>query len=423
MSWQDDLRQLDQELAEGRISADGYRQRRDQILASYSSDGSGAVRPDQSGPLPQLPPRPAAPGTPPGGEQLPPQQPQPPQQGQPQPQQPGQQPGGSPFAPPFRWTSVNPDATQVVGSADATQVVRGDSLNGTDATQVVGKGSQDATQSFRPVGGPPPGQQQQQQFPPARPPQWDQNQDYSPPWGTSESGGLSAPNPMWLAQGPEVFDSSGGRSNRARIITIIVVVVVVLGLAVGGYFLFGKHSGGSGGTTQTVSPTTTSAAPTTTQPPRDELSIADLPGNPEDHSDITTFDDAAEANFLTPDEIKFYRTAGSTKARLASSTNAQGVHVLVFTTEATSATTAATAVDSLSHQQLIYGMQAFSGAPTGVQVAQVARTANVPATIRAHYVHNSTIVRIQVNGNDLDQVTAVFQQVVEAQLNVLPANG
>jgi hypothetical protein len=32
-------------------------------------------------------------------------------------------------------------------------------------------------------------------------------------------------------------------------------------------------------------------------------------------------------------------------------------------------------------------------------------------------------VRIQVNGNDLDQVTAVFQQVVEEQLNVLPANG
>jgi hypothetical protein len=32
-------------------------------------------------------------------------------------------------------------------------------------------------------------------------------------------------------------------------------------------------------------------------------------------------------------------------------------------------------------------------------------------------------VRIQVNGNDLAQVTAVFQQVIQAQLTVLPANG
>ncbi|HEX5406361.1 MAG TPA: hypothetical protein VFX16_29150 [Pseudonocardiaceae bacterium] len=411
MSWQDDLRQLDQELAEGRISADGYRQRRDQVLASYSSGGSEAPRPDQSGPLPQMPPDPNPhPGTPPRGEQQPPQQPQ---------QQPQQ--GASPFAPPFRWTSVNPDTTQVVGSSDATQVVRGDSLSGSDATQVVGQGSQDATQSFRPVTGPPP-QAGQQQFPPARPPQWDQNQDYSPPWG-NESGGLSAPNPMWLAQGPEVFDSSGGRSSRARIITIIVVVVVVLGLGTGGYFLFAKHSPSPGPGPQPLATTATPAPPTTTQPPRDELSIGDLPGNPEDHSTITTFDDAANANFLTPQEIKFYRTAGATKARLATSTNAEGVHSLVFTTQAASATAAATAVTGLSQQQLIYGMKAFADAPTGVQVEQVARSANIPATIRAHYVHNDTIVRIQVNGNDLTQVTAVFQQVVQSQLDILPANG
>ena len=414
MSWQDDLRQLDQALAEGRISADGYRQRRDQILASYSSGGAEVVPPHQSGPLPQLPP----PGTPPRGEvgqQSAPQQQQQPQQ--PAPQQPQQ---GGPFAPPFRWTSTSPEATQVVGgSSDATQVVSGNALDDSGATQVVGNnaGQGDPTQTFRPVGGPPPGP-----FPPPRPPQWDPHPDNAPPWGAD--GGLNAPNPTWLVQGPEVFQS-GGRSNKARIITIVVVVVVVLALAVGAFFLFGNKSGGAGGGGGTTTqPTTSTPPPTTTPPPPDDLAIANLPGNHEDHSNIKSFTDAVDdSQFLTPGEVKFYQTAGAGKARLATSATADSVHVLVFTTEASSPTAAATAVDHLSQQQLIYGFEQYPNPPAGVQVAQVARTAKVPATIRAHYVHDGTIVRIQVNGNDLTSVTTVFQQVIEDELNLLPADG
>ncbi|HEX3588971.1 MAG TPA: hypothetical protein VHV74_05010 [Pseudonocardiaceae bacterium] len=410
MSWQDDLRQLDQALAEGRISADGYRQRRDQILASYASGGAEVVPPHQSGPLPQVPP----PGTPPGGEvQQQPSQNQPPHQQQQPPQQ------GGPFAPPFRWTSTSPEATQAVGgSADATQVVSGNSMDDSGATQVVGTntGQGEATQSFRPVGGPPPGQ-----FPPPRPPQWDPHPDNSPPWG-SDTGGLNAPNPTWLVQGPEVFQS-GGRSNKARIIAIVVAVIVVLGLAAGAFFLFGNKSGGGGGG-PTTQQTTSTPPPTTTPPPPDDLAIANLPGNHEDHGDIHSFSDAInDSQFLTPDEVKFYRTAGAGNARLATSATANSVHVLVFTTEASSPTAAATAVDGLSQQQLIYGFQSYSNPPAGVQVAQVDRTSKVPATIRAHYVHDGTVVRIQVNGNDLTSVTTVFQQVIQAQLNLLPADG
>ena len=51
------------------------------------------------------------------------------------------------------------------------------------------------------------------------------------------------------------------------------------------------------------------------------------------------------------------------------------------------------------------------------------RPATVPATIRAHYVHGATVVRVQVNGSDLATVRAVFQDVIRAQLTVQAPNG
>lgn len=61
--------------------------------------------------------------------------------------------------------------------------------------------------------------------------------------------------------------------------------------------------------------------------------------------------------------------------------------------------------------------------PDGVRVAEVDRTGTVPATIRAHYVHGATVVRVQVNGADLTTVRAVFQDVIRAQIKVLAPNG
>src|ERR1700743_470604 len=79
MSWQDDLGELDPALADGTISADVYRRRRDEILAAAASSPSRATPDDQ--------PTSRAQG---------------------------------PFAPPFRWTSTSPDTTQVGPGADDT---------------------------------------------------------------------------------------------------------------------------------------------------------------------------------------------------------------------------------------------------------------------------------------------------------------
>ncbi|HEX3649473.1 MAG TPA: hypothetical protein VHV49_13685 [Pseudonocardiaceae bacterium] len=327
MSWQDDLGELDQALADGRISADAYRGRRDEILAAYSSGERSA-------------PAAADPGDEPTTR------------------------AKGPFAPPFRWTSTSPDTTQVVPS-------------GSDATQVVPRNSVP----------------------------W--------PW-PDEPDTLSPPDPTWLVQGPEVFQT--GRPGRGRIAAIVAAVVVVVGLIVAGFVVFGQGGQVERGRA------TTRPSPVRPRPP-DELAIAPLPGSAEDRGDVTTFEGAAGEDFLTPGEIGFYRGAGAGRSRLATSTTANGVHVLVFTTVAASPTAAGTARDDLAEQQLIYGMRQATAPPDGVRVAEVDRTATVPATIRAHYVHDATVVRIQVNGNDLTSVRAVFQDVIRAQVKALAPNG
>jgi len=280
MSWQDELRQLDQALADGRISADAYREGRDKVLAAYATGTAPASGPPT--------------GTPPGGT---PAQPDVQQQQQPQQQQ--QNPG--PFAPPFRWTSASPgEATQVVGNrppgnSEATQVVRGSQPDNPDATQVVNtEGStSERTQSFHPVGGA--GQQPMGQQWPRQQQQWATGSDSAPPWGPDT--GVVAPNPGWLTQGPEVFERAGS-SNRTRLIVILVTVVVLIGLAVGGFFLFGPKSGNNNGPNTEPPVSTTATPPTTTAPPRDDLSIATLPGHIEDHSNVTEFSDVPGAGFV-----------------------------------------------------------------------------------------------------------------------------
>lgn len=230
MSWQDDLGELDRALADGTISADVYRRRRDEILAAAASAA------DQAAP------------------------------------DPGDQPTtrtAGPFAPPFRWTSTNPDTTQVVTNPDATQVVP---RNSADATQVVNTGPDERTESMRPTGQRP------------SPPRW---HPAPSPWH-DEPESLTPPSPTWLAQGPEVFGTS--RTSRGRIVGIVVAVLVVVGLIVGGFVLFGHQDRVEGGRA-------------TTRPvrhPANPLAVGALPGTPEDHSDVTTFGDAAAEDFLTP---------------------------------------------------------------------------------------------------------------------------
>lgn len=388
MTWQDELRKLDEELAAGRLSADDYRVRRDQVLSSAVASGAPAPNPESAEATQMMPPI-SGPPVPQGG-------------------------GGDDAG---EKTQIVPGNNMPTG--ERTQAIQPEQ-GGWQAARPAGDG--DRTQVVpgvqQPMPGPPPQQQgypQQQQ----QAPLWNNAPQNPSPWDGPTFPPLAHGTEDWVKQGPE--ESSSSR----KLLVILGVIVLVIALGVGSYFVFFNKTDTAG--QQPPPPDTTSQQtpppPTTTQRPKDDLEVAELPGSAEDHSNITTFDQAASANFLTEAEVKFYRSADADKSRLASSVTAEGVHALIFTTKASSASTAKKATDKLADQQLIYGMKKYTSPPVGVQVAQANRTKKVPAIIRAHYVHGSTIVRIQVNGNDLKQVTAVFKTVIAAELQELPADG
>lgn len=403
MAWQEELRKLDEELASGRITAENYRIRRDAVLSSAATS-------------PQAPPPSASEST----AMIPPVT-------------------GS--APP----PANADRTQVVSTGDAadkTQIVSGNAMGGSDRTQAVRPGwnqqppqqggwsqqipgvpQQQGVRGMPPS--PPRGMPQQQppQQPPAQQQNWDQGPggaDTGTPWGGSEFPPLNYGNNQdWIKQGPEVFGESSGGSKKWLIIAIVVVVVI--GLGVGGYFaFFNKTSTNPGHSTST-----STAAPTTKPKPPDPLTIAQLPGTPQDQSGIQTFNDVVQGQLLTSSENSAYQTEGASKARLATSTLPNGDHLLVMTVEVNSSTSASTAVTTLVALQQTVGMQPFSGStPTGVQATQITAQGQTPNTIRAHYASKNVVVRIQVFGpSDMSTITSEFNQVVAAQLKALPANG
>ncbi|MCE7005001.1 hypothetical protein LWC34_19530 [Kibdelosporangium philippinense] len=443
MSWQEDLRQLDQALAEGRIHADDYRKRRDQLLATATgattppavsepaSNPFQAQQPPAQQPASdpfqaqQPPSNPFPAQQPPSSNPFPAQQPpsnpfpaqQPPSNPFPAQQppevtqvhQPGQQPSSGPFPQAFRWEPTN-DSTQVVGqqqagNPDVTQVVSSQSGGGSEAER---------TQVVRPVQ--PPGMQHQAPWQSTPP-----NPNQGSQWGVEDQP-MPSLQPTWLAQGPEVF-AEDTKSKGGKTAKILVAVVLVIGLAVGGYFIFAGGSDNNEPGAITPPPTPTQP-PTTTVKPRDNLSIMDLPGKVrEDYNRITTWTEAQQVKFLTTDEQKIITDAGAGKARMSESATPEDLHPSIFTVETTSAETASATKDKLGEQQLIYGLTAIPNQPTGVLAAKIDKSDKTPAVIRAHYAHKGTLVRIQVTGDDLVTVTELYNDILAEQLKILAANG
>ncbi|MEU0880011.1 hypothetical protein ABZ345_15525 [Lentzea sp. NPDC005914] len=224
MAWQDELRELDNALAEGRISADDYRRRRDEVLSGSSS-----------APAPS-PLNPGAANAPFRWNTTPP-------------------PVGPPSGP---QPVVNPDATQVV-TPQAPPSAATQNIN-PDATQVVNTGARNSdserTQYVRPVQPPPGGgwQSAPPQGGPAAP----------PPWLSGDGGFGAESSPGWVAQGPEVFDEKSSGAGK-KILVVLLVVLVLGGIGTGVYFLVNRKGGGGGEETQGQS---TSQTPTTTSKPK-----------------------------------------------------------------------------------------------------------------------------------------------------------
>lgn len=71
-----------------------------------------------------------------------------------------------------------------------------------------------------------------------------------------------------------------------------------------------------------------------------------------------------------------------------------------------------------------YNFVTYTGTiPTNVQVDQIDATSSHPAAIRAHYTSGGTVVRVQAAGPSLSGLRGSFDQILAAQLKVLPADG
>lgn len=366
MTWQDELRRLDGELAAGRISADDYRTRRDRIMATAVS---------------------------PGAEQ-------PPSAGE-------------------STTIMSPiQGADQSGDADKTQIVPGENVD-QDRTQSVGgwradpPGDQDRTQVVPGV----PSQPFAGAGPRPAPPPWQNEEPMAPPWAGQDFPPLVAANtPDWTLQGPEVFETEK-KSGAGKILGIVAIVVVLLGVAAGAYFLFrpddNQQAGGGGG-----DPTTTeNPAPTTEEKPKGP--IADLPGEQVNMDKVKTFEQVEKIDYLTPQEITIYKAGEASESAVAISTD-QDVRIIVLVTTMSSPEAAIEARDALAELQIKFKLAERESEP-GVLAASNVNASNGPLQ-RAHYVSGDKVIRIQTQGKDGDAANELFDQVIADQLERLPAD-
>jgi hypothetical protein len=399
MSWQEELQQLDSELAQGRVTPEDYRQRRDQLLGLAQQAGA---------------PGPGAPTGPPS---------------QPVPAQP-EQAAPSPFGAPFRWQPSNPgaepaaesttimppitDLPQAGDHAERTQVVRGGTAGvqpqqgpeNAERTQVVRNPQQP---NF-----PPPnyqggfGVQQQSQGNWNQPAPWDNDND------------MPLPNPSslnWMRQGPEVFEEH--KRSRGKIIGIVAVVVVLLAAGFGAYMIWGR----SGPSTPTAGGSTTTVAPTTTTKPSDPL-LADIAGTSlisEDHK-VTDFTAVQGLNYLTSgpkdSEVAAYEAGNPSTVRFALSKNG-GDTLIVLVVKEGSADAAKQAKTQLVTLQTGYG-QKTETAPAGVSATGLDTIPGAsPVLRRAHYTSGAYVVRIEVSGTSVSSVEKDFTNTITAQTTKL----
>jgi hypothetical protein len=391
MSWQEDLQELDNALASGRISADEYRRQRDEVLASAST---AAAPPEQA------------------------------------PQQ-----AASPFPPPFKWGTAPPEATQVVQGgglprqdADRTQVVR----PGAEPP----KGDADRTQFVRPVTGAPPPQDggrthvihggqvpQGPQgpnsggFPAQNAPGW--SDDSAPPWG-GEFPQMNMGDAWGNKQGPEVFDEGKG-GGKGKIIAIVLAVVVLLGAGFGAYMLWGRGGGNNtatGGNTTTTSKTTTTTTTTPKKVP--EGPFVELTGKVAQFKTLSIAE-AVTAKVPAVEEAQLLQQSGVTDVRfVVGPDGTTGITQGIWAFKAAKDPAAALAAIDQLYQSA--GFEQLATSPKGVLTRHLPVTAtNATSIYRAHYVSTDFVVRVEAYGPDDAAAVAALDSLLKRQLEKFPA--
>ncbi|PXY31780.1 flagellar basal body protein FliL [Prauserella muralis] len=425
MSWQEELRKLDEELASGRLSADDYRVRRDQVLSSAVAHGD-----DSAAGTPQSPQTP--------------QQPDQQQPSQPQNQQ-DQQGGGQ-----------NADSTQVIppvtppadSGAERTQAVPPwqaqqpqqhpqaqpphtgyPQQHPAGPVSPAGGFQQPASPAggFQQPGAPSPaGGFQQPHQPPQQMPWNAPDPDQSPPWGGSDFPPIAPTGSSeWAAQGPEGFDDKPG-GGKGKLFAGIGAVVLLAAIAVGAFLIWGTGGDDNGGGDNQAGgqPPASSAAPSSSQPPPDPLPLNDLPGNEEAHPEVKTFDDVPDLNYLNDQELESYQRTEPGDAKFAVYRMDNGNVAALLLTQVGDAGAASDEVSNLTYIQTTNGAQrVLDGVPDNVRLTAFTDPKNKQKVqLRGHYLAGDVLVRIEVNSESgLDSARSDFDKILDAQLEVLPA--
>ncbi|QUQ69920.1 hypothetical protein [Kutzneria sp. CA-103260] len=394
MSWQEELQQLDSELAQGRVTPEDYRLRRDQLLGVAQG---------------QQPPQ-----TPPGGQ---------PQQQPAEPQQP-QQPASSPFGQPFRWqppaNQQNQGQTPPETPSESTQVMRpiadapaGDSAERTQVVRSTGD-SAERTQVVPNTGGFTPG--------PQTPPPWQSmpQQGMPPQGGPQEYGAAPWSNELppdfgkasWPLQGPEVFDSGKSSKNTGKIIAIAVAAVLVLGLA-GGiyYFTAGQSHDATTTTSTTAKPTTTTSAP----PPLPAGPFVQVPGK-QVYNVNYSIADAVTNHVPTEQEVALLKNSGAIQVASVVTEN-NGMHEGIWAFQAGTGVDPKAILNAIDNfYALSKYQQVTSGIPTGVVARTLAGTGPDGQTaFRAHYISNGYVIRVETYGPDAAGAEKAFRDLLKTE--------
>ena len=145
----------------------------------------------------------------------------------------------------------------------------------------------------------------------------------------------------------------------------------------------------------------------------------------EDYRYLRTFPAMVRLKFLSDAEIDTYLLGGAGAARMTvASTLPQG-KVIVAVVKMPDRDAALRTADRLDEVQLAAGFQRRLGEPVARTVDAVPADAASSArpTVRAHYVHEDLVVRVELAGRTVPDIRAGFPPLLAAQLDVLPADG
>jgi flagellar basal body-associated protein FliL len=441
VSWQEELRKLDEELAAGRISADDYRVRRDQVLSSAVSPGPEAPAPqkpsqgDSTQFIPTGPPQPVQPNYPPppqgdrtqivGGQDADKTQ-----------IVPGAGPDPSVWNQPMvggggGWQTARPQAGPSGADADRTQVVPGVPQQSYAGGQVPRPAPGQEQGPFSPPGGfpPPVGWQQQ----PA--------EDPNSPWGGSVFPPLTPTgSPDWIRQGPEVFDESP--SGRKKVVLILLAVLLVLGAGAAIYFLAIKKDGdnsannppgGPPATNQTQKPTSTTK-PRPTDP--NVAALEDMPKPPAslqqqgkvlDVSELVSLKlmDAPEAQILTTAGVKKVIWRSAVRKSPDDGPTPDTLSAMMIPTDSPTAA-AKLATDLRGYQEAhswLYIAEPLPNMPPTVNFEKLIKPE--VATYRGLWASGNYVIRMTTIQNpftDEASLSGSYRNHTEAMLRVFPPN-